>query len=94
MPTFLRWGSPYLNSRGRGAFRGLDQMQIMYRLVQDRMPTIEPVGPYRVLTKQLNDIFIQATKHDVNTRYAHATAMREALVALAVGAPSRRPPQK
>ena len=30
---------------GRGAFRGLDQMQIMYRLVQDRMPTIEPVAP-------------------------------------------------
>ena len=26
----------------------------------DRMPTIEPVG-YRVLTKQLNDIFILAT---------------------------------
>lgn len=70
---------------GRGAFRGLDQMQIMYRLVQDRLPTIEPSGPYRPLLRQLNDIFKDATKNDANQRYAHATQMKEAIVALATG---------
>lgn len=70
---------------GRGPFRGLDQMQIMYRLVQDRMPKIEPVGPYRPLARQLDIIFKDATKNDVNERYAHSTNMKNALVTLATG---------
>ena len=68
---------------GTGAFRGLDQMQIMYRLVQDRLPEFQPSGPYTPIANSLKAVFAQATAHEKEDRYASAAAMRQALLEIA-----------
>jgi serine/threonine protein kinase len=71
---------------GRGAFRGLDQMQIMYRLIQDRVPSLTADGPYQAISKEIAAVFSKATAHDQAQRYATAEDMRAALLSLGQGA--------
>lgn len=64
---------------GRGAFAGLDQTQILYRILQDQLPRLEVPKEWGAPGRSLSDLVGRALAHDRDQRYPTASSMREAV---------------
>ncbi|MBN2799746.1 MAG: protein kinase [Deltaproteobacteria bacterium] len=77
---------------GYGAFYGLDQIQIMHRLVQGQMPKLEPI-PELDDDRLIRKIHAKSLQTDPDKRYQNARDFRADLIKagkLAGGIPSRK----
>jgi serine/threonine protein kinase len=68
---------------GTGAFAGLDQTQILYRLMHGRLPTLDVPREWGAAGRELQAVVHQAIAVEPDQRYADAEVMRRAVAAVA-----------
>lgn len=64
---------------GRGAFTGLDQTQILYRILQGQLPRLDVPREWGAPGRALTDLVARALAHDPADRFPTAEVMREAV---------------
>ncbi len=68
---------------GRSAFAGLDQTQILYRILQGDLPTLEAPRGWGKPGRALEDLVARALAHAPDDRFASAEAMRREVARVA-----------
>lgn len=65
---------------GRGAFSGLDQTQILYRILQGQVPKLAVPREWGEAGRTLADVVARSLAPDPDERFASAEQMRQAIV--------------
>ena len=71
---------------GRAAFKGMDPMQIMYKLLNGKMPKFQSDPSYAPIASPLEAIFKRATAQHPDERFSNCEEMRQAIIRIAKGA--------